>query len=255
MMRHLGASPRCCSLAATAFAHPPRRPRRREAARLHRRDGAVRHHLRPQLRRPRPQQHRRGHGLRRLRLRLRRRRAARHLLPAGPLGEGGQRQPRPRPDRPAGNALYRNKGGFQFEDVTEKAGVAGRSFAFGCSAADYDNDGDQDLIVLTYGAPSSTATTATAPSPRSPRRRASPTRAGASTPPGSTTTATATSTSSSPTTSSTTRASSARSTRRPATGPAQLQRRLQRPLPQQQRRHVHRRDEGGRRRATPAGAP
>jgi hypothetical protein len=51
------------------------------------------------------------------------------------------------------NALYRNKGNFQFEDVTQKAGVAGRNFAFGCSAADYDNDGHEDLIVLTYRGP------------------------------------------------------------------------------------------------------
>ena len=52
-----------------------------------------------------------------------------------------------------GNALYRGKGGFQFEDVTDKAGVAGRNFAFGCSAADYDGDGDTDLVVLTYKGP------------------------------------------------------------------------------------------------------
>jgi len=51
------------------------------------------------------------------------------------------------------NALYRNKGGFQFEDVTQKAGVAGRNFAFGCSAADYDDDGHEDLVVLTYKGP------------------------------------------------------------------------------------------------------
>ena len=37
--------------------------------------------------------------------------------------------------------------------MTEKAGVAGRNFAFGCSAADYDEDGDQDLLVLTYKGP------------------------------------------------------------------------------------------------------
>jgi hypothetical protein len=51
------------------------------------------------------------------------------------------------------NALYRGKGSFQFEDATAKAGVAGRSFAFGCSAADYDDDGDEDLLVLTYRGP------------------------------------------------------------------------------------------------------
>ncbi len=51
------------------------------------------------------------------------------------------------------NALYRGKGNFQFEDVTEKAGVAGRNFAFGCSAADYDDDGFVDLVVLTYKGP------------------------------------------------------------------------------------------------------
>jgi hypothetical protein len=51
------------------------------------------------------------------------------------------------------NALYRNKGNFQFEEVTAKAGVGGRNFAFGCSAADYDNDGRVDLLVLTYKGP------------------------------------------------------------------------------------------------------
>ena len=51
------------------------------------------------------------------------------------------------------NALYRGKGGFRFEDVTDAAGVGGRSFAFGCAAADYDNDGDEDLLVLTFHGP------------------------------------------------------------------------------------------------------
>jgi hypothetical protein len=51
------------------------------------------------------------------------------------------------------NALYRGTGGFEFEDATEKAGVRGRNFAFGCSSADYDEDGDEDLLVLTYRGP------------------------------------------------------------------------------------------------------
>ena len=49
------------------------------------------------------------------------------------------------------NALYSNNRDGTFTDVTEQAGVAGISPAFGCSAADFDNDGDLDLYVLCYG--------------------------------------------------------------------------------------------------------
>jgi hypothetical protein len=45
------------------------------------------------------------------------------------------------------NRLYRNKGDFTFEDVTEKAGVKGKGYDLGVAAADYDNDGDTDLFV------------------------------------------------------------------------------------------------------------
>ena len=41
--------------------------------------------------------------------------------------------------------LYRNKGNWQFEDVTSRAGVCGTGFGMGVSAADYDNDGWVDL--------------------------------------------------------------------------------------------------------------
>jgi len=45
------------------------------------------------------------------------------------------------------NRLFRNRGDLTFEDVTEKAGVAGKGYELGVAAADYDNDGDTDLFV------------------------------------------------------------------------------------------------------------
>jgi len=50
------------------------------------------------------------------------------------------------------NKLYKNNGDGSFSDVTGQAGVDGKGvFSSGCSAADYDNDGDVDLYVLNYG--------------------------------------------------------------------------------------------------------
>ena len=45
------------------------------------------------------------------------------------------------------NRLYRNNGDGTFTDVTEKAGVQGACFGMGVAAADYDNDGWEDLLV------------------------------------------------------------------------------------------------------------
>ena len=50
------------------------------------------------------------------------------------------------------NRLYRNKGDGTFTDVTKKAGVGDKGYGAGCSAADFDGDGDVDLYVLNYGA-------------------------------------------------------------------------------------------------------
>ena len=66
--------------------------------------------------------------------------------------------PEGRPDKsdPAyWNRLYRQRGDGTFEDVTEKAGVSGRTqnqYGMGAAVGDYDNDGFDDLYVTNYGA-------------------------------------------------------------------------------------------------------
>jgi hypothetical protein len=45
------------------------------------------------------------------------------------------------------NRLFRNLGGWRFEEVTERAGVRGRGYDHGVAAADFDGDGDTDLFV------------------------------------------------------------------------------------------------------------
>ncbi len=51
-----------------------------------------------------------------------------------------------------GNSLYRNNRDGTFSDVTSKAGVGDQGYGAGCSAADFDGDGDLDIYVLNYGA-------------------------------------------------------------------------------------------------------
>ncbi len=55
----------------------------------------------------------------------------------------------------AGNRLFRNLGGFRFEDVTDNAGVAGPAGPWkqGAAFADVNNDGRLDLYVCRYDAP------------------------------------------------------------------------------------------------------
>ncbi len=54
-------------------------------------------------------------------------------------------------DAPPKNRLYRNDGGWHFTDVTDRAGVGHTGYGLGVAAADYDNDGDQDLYLSNYG--------------------------------------------------------------------------------------------------------
>jgi enediyne biosynthesis protein E4 len=49
------------------------------------------------------------------------------------------------------NRLYHQKPDGTFEDVTEKAGLAGAGYDMGVSVGDYDNDGYEDLYVTGYG--------------------------------------------------------------------------------------------------------
>lgn len=49
------------------------------------------------------------------------------------------------------NRLYRNEGGMRFTDVTLESGAGDVGFALGVTSGDYDNDGDQDLIVSNFG--------------------------------------------------------------------------------------------------------
>ncbi len=49
------------------------------------------------------------------------------------------------------NALYRNNGDFTFTDVTDAAGVGDAGYGLGVVAADYDQDGDDDLYISNFG--------------------------------------------------------------------------------------------------------
>lgn len=54
-------------------------------------------------------------------------------------------------DKAPVNRLFRNRGNFEFEDVTAEAGVGDPGFALGVSVADYDADGDEDILLSNFG--------------------------------------------------------------------------------------------------------
>src|SRR5437868_11224630 len=45
------------------------------------------------------------------------------------------------------NYLFRNKGGLQFENVSQAWGFEDSTFSNGAAVADFDNDGDLDLVI------------------------------------------------------------------------------------------------------------
>ncbi len=56
-----------------------------------------------------------------------------------------------KPATPPHNHLYRNDGNGHFTDVTDKAGLNPDMYSVAVTAADYDNDGNEDLLVTGYG--------------------------------------------------------------------------------------------------------
>ncbi len=58
------------------------------------------------------------------------------------------------PSQAIPNAMFKNKGGFEFENVSRKWGLDQNSFSNGCAYGDLDNDGDLDLIVNNANMPS-----------------------------------------------------------------------------------------------------
>jgi enediyne biosynthesis protein E4 len=75
-----------------------------------------------------------------------------YVLSGRPLGDDMHPYPLKNPPAVAPhNHLYRNNGDGTFTDVTEQAGVAADIYGMAAIAADYDNDGFEDLFVTGYG--------------------------------------------------------------------------------------------------------
>src|SRR5580698_1094778 len=75
-----------------------------------------------------------------------------YVLSGRPLDDSMHPYPlKDKPQPPPHNHLYRNNGDGTFTDVTAKAGLDPDLYAVAVTAADYDNDGYEDLLVTGYG--------------------------------------------------------------------------------------------------------
>ncbi len=59
--------------------------------------------------------------------------------------------PRDPSDREHRGRLFRNRGDWSFEDITDSCGVSDLAYGQGCAVGDFDNDGFDDLCVTHYG--------------------------------------------------------------------------------------------------------
>jgi hypothetical protein len=68
-----------------------------------------------------------------------------YFLNGAPLRGTKMQGPAPR------NSLWRNDGNWKFTDVTASSGLGDEGYGLGVAAADYDNDGDQDVYISNFG--------------------------------------------------------------------------------------------------------
>src|SRR5580693_3091800 len=75
-----------------------------------------------------------------------------YLVNGAPLDDPTPKGAIPRKTGPQyWNRLFHQKSDATFEDVTDKAGLAGVGYGMGVAAGDFDNDGNEDLYVTAYG--------------------------------------------------------------------------------------------------------
>ena len=75
-----------------------------------------------------------------------------YVLSGRPLADSMHPYPlQDKPNPPPHNHLYRNDGHGHFTDVTASSGLNPDMYSIAVTAADYDNDGNEDLLVTGYG--------------------------------------------------------------------------------------------------------